>query len=68
VRGTRYLVVGSAWHKIFGGGKCVAQDNWWWEVRGTRYLMVGSAWHKIFGGGKCVAQDIWWWEVLEQDI
>ena len=21
-----YLVVGSAWRKIFGGGKCVAQD------------------------------------------
>ena len=61
-------MVGSAWHKIFDGGKCVAQDIWWWEVRGTRhlvvgsagarYLVVGSAWHKIFSGGECVALDI----------
>jgi len=26
VRGTKYLDVECAWHEIFSGGKCVAQD------------------------------------------
>ena len=25
MRGTRYLVVGSAWHEIFSGEKCVVK-------------------------------------------
>jgi len=58
VRGTRCLDVECAWHEIFGGVKCVAQNIWMWEVRDMRYLVVGSAWHKIFSGGKCVAQNI----------